>query len=113
MTPSQDLPLMPLPQKMPEKQLDASDPYEFTAARYPVDDPVEADREMGRCFIEEYALMGFTRGHILRLFREPIYTGTHDVYRRRGKDFVVELIEGVFGTSPQAPTTPTTHAEGK
>ena len=46
MTPAQDLPLMPLPKKMPEKQLEASDPYEFTAARYPVDDPVEADRDM-------------------------------------------------------------------
>jgi hypothetical protein len=107
MTPAQDLPLMPLP----EKQVEASDPYEFTAARYPVDDPLEADRDMARCFIEEYALMGFTPGHVLRLFREPIYTGTHDVYRRRGKDFVVELIEGVFGSAP--PSTPTTHAEGE
>ena len=110
---------MTLPQRsphstLPEKELEGSDPYEVTAARYPVDDPLEADRDMARCFIEEYALMGFTPGHVLRLFREPIYTGTHDVYRRRGEAFVVELIEGVFGSPLQAPpSTPTTNSEGE
>jgi hypothetical protein len=58
---------------------------------------VDADREMGRCLIEEYALTGFAASEIRALFATPAYTMPHAIYRRRGAQFVSDLVTDVFG----------------
>jgi hypothetical protein len=84
----------------PRKQPEADDPYAFVAAGYAIGDQDEADAVMGRCLIEEYALMGFAPERVLRLFQIPTYTATHDIYQRRGERFVLDLIAQVYRWAP-------------
>ncbi len=82
------------------KHLESGDPYELVGvprARH-VDE--ETDRETARCLIEEYALNGFAASEILELFISPAFGMPNKIYRRRGVDFVQELITGVFGVRP-------------
>lgn len=51
--------------------------------------------EMARCFVEEYARMGWNGEEILRLFRSPAYRGPHRIMRVMGEDFVRGLTEAV------------------
>jgi hypothetical protein len=53
---------------------------------------------MARCFIEEFALMGWSTDRILRLFRNPFYAGANIVYRQRGEGYVKALIAQTLGT---------------
>ncbi|MEO8323032.1 MAG: hypothetical protein ABI571_02720 [Actinomycetota bacterium] len=80
-----------------DKALEADDPFEFVGATYPVEDGEAADREMTRCFVEEYALMGWSAERIRGLFRSPFYAGTHAVLVRRGDGFVDSVITEIFG----------------
>jgi hypothetical protein len=80
-----------------DKFLEADDPFEFVGATYPVDDGEAADKAMTRCFVEEYALMGWSAARIRRLFESPLYAGTHAVLERRGNAFVDSVIAEVFG----------------
>ena len=52
---------------------------------------------MARTFVEEFALMGWPRGRIARMFSRPTFVGPYAVYRARGSEFVESLIEEVFG----------------
>ena len=76
---------------MADKPYDADDPLEPTAVTLP------ADREevayMGRCFVEEFARLGYRRNALLALFRTPFYQGPHLVCRQLGEEFVQGLIE--------------------
>jgi hypothetical protein len=81
------------------KSLEPDDPYEFTAMSYPVLDEEEADREMARCFIEEFALMGWSADRVRRLFRSEFFVGTHGILERRGQPFVDEIVAETFGES--------------
>lgn len=80
-----------------DKSLEPDDPFEFTAVPYPVTDEVEADREMARCFIEEFALMGWSADRVRRLFGSEFFVGTHGIIERRGQLFVDELVAETFG----------------
>ena len=84
---------------MAEKDIEADDPYEFVAVRYPVEPGVDKDAVTARCFVEEYALMGMQRERIMRLFQSPAFSGTNDIYARRGRPFVQEIIDGVYGVA--------------
>ncbi len=53
----------------------------------------EALTEMARCFVEEYARMGWSGERIMRLFRNPFYRGPHQILRMKGEEFVRDLIE--------------------
>lgn len=79
------------------------DPMTFTAVAYPVEDREEADREMARCFIEEYALMGWSPERIRGLFRSGAFAGTHAILERRGEPFVEALLAQTFGDPSPAP----------
>lgn len=79
------------------KHLEQDDPFELIGAGYPVGDAEEADREAARCIIEEYALTGFSATEILELFESPMYGHCHAIYRRRGAQFVADLVGRVFG----------------
>ena len=81
------------------KSLEPDDPYEFTAMSYPVRDEEEADREMARCFVEEFALMGWSADRVRRLFRSEFFVATHGILERRGQPFVDEIVAETFGES--------------
>ncbi len=87
------------------KAYEPEDPFAMMAAGYPVSDPEVADREMARCFIEEYALLGWSAARIRRLFRSGFFAGTHGVFLRRGPAFVDGLVDEVFGTRAGAPSS--------
>ena len=65
-----------------------------------------------RCFIEEYAAMGYDGEQILELFRQPQYVGVHPVYRAKGEEAVRALIAeilaecGVFRVSESTTVEP-------
>jgi hypothetical protein len=66
---------------------------ELTAVAIPTDE--DGLLLMARCFIEEFVRMGFDDAQILRLFKNPVYSGTHMVFEQRGEAFVRELIASV------------------
>ena len=85
---------------MAEKDIEAEDPYEFVAVRFPMAPGVDGDEAMARTFIEEFALMGMPRHRMASLFRSPFFAGTHAILEARGEDFVQSIIDQVYGTAP-------------
>ena len=83
------------------KQAEASDPYVATAMSFqtPGYDGLGA---MGRAFVEEFALMGWSRDRIARMFAVPRFAAAHAVYRQRGPAYVQQLIAEVLGPPPAA-----------
>ncbi len=81
------------------KAFEDDDPFEMVAARFPVEPGVDADREMARCVVEEYALIGWSARRIRRLFDTPAYPALHAILARHGGASVDELIAAVFGTA--------------
>ena len=79
------------------KDFAADDPMELIGQMFPVESEEESDREMARCFAEEYALMGFSAVDVGRLFESPVYAAPHAILERRGPDFVREVVRGVYG----------------
>ena len=79
------------------KDLAKDDPFELVGVGYPIAIAEETDRQTARCVIEEYALTGFSAADILELFESPMYGLCHSIYRRRGSEFVKELVGEVFG----------------
>ncbi len=88
--------------KRPElrKETESDDPYGFVALQYEPEAGVNPDEVMARCFVEEFALVGFSPERILRLFQLATYAGAHAVLQRQGEPFVRTIIEDVFGTAP-------------
>ena len=79
------------------KELESGDPFELVAVGRPPGMNIDADRETARCLIEEYALAGFAASEIRALFASPAYTMPHAIYRRRGAQFLSDLVTDVFG----------------
>lgn len=82
-----------------EKELDDDDPYELVSVQFAFPEGTDGDRELARCIVEEYALMGWRPEQVRELFAEPRYTGAHQVVRRRGMEIVDEAIAMVYGAS--------------
>jgi len=82
-----------------DKIAEPTDPYEATAVglHTPGHDGMAA---MARTFIEEFAMAGWSRERISRMFRIPRYVAPHAVYLQRGPEFVEELITSVLGPAP-------------
>ncbi len=79
-----------------QKMVEPTDPYEAVFAR--LDTPgYDGLAEMARVFVEEFALMGWDRNRVARMFRIPRYVAAHAVYRTRGPEFVEALLDEVFG----------------
>jgi len=78
------------------KIAEPTDPYEavFVTLDTPDHDGLT---EMARVFVEEFALMGWSRDRIGRMFRIPRYVAAHAVYRARGPQFVDRLLDEVLG----------------
>jgi hypothetical protein len=78
------------------KAAEGSDPYIATAVA--IDTPGhDGMAAMGRTFVEEFAMMGWSRDHIARMFARPQFVAAHAVYRARGAAFVEGLISEVLG----------------
>lgn len=85
---------------MADKEFEAGDPFQAVAVALstPGYDGAEA---MARCFVEEYALMGWPPERIFKLFTLPAFAATYSVYSERGPDYVQRLIAEVFGGGPR------------
>ena len=51
--------------------------------------------EMAVAFIIEFKRMRWTNEAILAMFRNPFYAGPYYVYKERGEEYVLELLEAV------------------
>lgn len=79
-----------------DKAAEPGDPYMPTAVA--VDTPGHDGMAlMARVFVEEYALMGWNRKMIRRMFENPRFVGPNEVLRERGEAFIDELIASVLG----------------
>ncbi|HLU32136.1 MAG TPA: hypothetical protein VK088_10270 [Acidimicrobiia bacterium] len=78
------------------KSFEADDPLELIGHAFPVESEEAADREMARCFTEEYALMGFSAFEVGRLFESPAYVAPHAILLRRGPEFIRDVIREVY-----------------
>jgi hypothetical protein len=81
---------------MAEKHFEPEDPFAPVAVELstPGYDGMEA---MARCFVEEYALMGWPPERIFRLFTIPEFAGTYSVWEQRGAAYVKDMIAAVMG----------------
>jgi hypothetical protein len=78
---------------MPKDESDPEDPMEIVGTALPA---TEAElEEAARCFIEEFAWIGFDERRLLATFRDPHYFGVHTIYRQMGEDWVKALIHKI------------------
>ncbi len=87
---------------MAMKRLEPEDPMALVGVRLQQGPNDQALVEMARCFVEEYARMGWSGERIMRLFRNPFYRGPHQILRVKGEEFVRGLIETFEGIRSQA-----------
>lgn len=74
------------------KKAEATDPLDLVGTVVPGGD-VDF---MARCFVEEFAAMGYDGDQIFELFQQPQYVGVHPVYRAKGEEGVRHLIREVL-----------------
>jgi hypothetical protein len=80
-----------------DKSLEVDDPYELIGVSVPLAPGVDADRELARAFVEEFALSGWSPARIAQLFAEPTNGKAHEIWQRRGAALIDEVIGEVFG----------------
>ncbi len=85
------------------KVAEPSDPFMATAVSIstPGYDGLAA---MGRAFVEEFAMLGWSRERIARMFAMSRFAAAYAVDRARGPEFIDELITQVLGPPPDADT---------
>ena len=93
-TPRRLIPLIDLSGR--NKAVEPTDPFVATAMTVstPGYDGLAA---MGRALVEEFALMGWSRERVRRMFENPRYRAASLVYQARGPSFVDGVIGEVFG----------------
>lgn len=74
-----------------ERFEDPSD-FELTHRIVPADPDRDHIGEMAEAFIVEFKRMRWTDEAILALFRNPFFAGPHFVYKQRGEQYVVDLL---------------------
>jgi hypothetical protein len=97
---------------MPHDEFAAEDPMELTGMVLP-GEPGQLEA-MAECFIDEYVRMGWGEQRLMTLFINPLFLGTHRVYRLKGEDYVRSLIRRTlarWGGAFRFPS-PTFHAQG-
>jgi hypothetical protein len=83
------------------KSFEEDDPMELVGVELVTPEDYDAFGEMARAFIAEYAMMGFSRDQILRIFQNPLYQGPHAIYASRGENYVCDLIDEILGARKQ------------
>ncbi len=82
------------------KGAEPTDPFLATAVGIPTPGH-DGMGLMARVLVEEFALMGWSRQRLERMFRTPRYVAAHAVYLQRGPEFVSALIDDVLGPARQ------------
>ena len=77
------------------KPVEYDDPMELIGVELPAGS--EAMREMAYVFAEEFARLGFDETRLLRVFRNPFYTGPHRALRVLGEQAVEEIVAECVG----------------
>jgi hypothetical protein len=78
-----------------EREFDVDDPLALVPAVLgkPLDE--DSHRQMAETFVEEYMLLGFPDEKIAELFHNPFFRATHEILRRKGESYVMELIKEI------------------
>ena len=69
--------------------------FEFTHHVVPGEPGRDHIAEMAEAFMIEFKRLRWTDEAILAMFRNPFYAGPHYVYRERGEEYVVQMIESL------------------
>jgi len=77
------------------KPIEYDDPMELVGVELPAGE--EAMREMAYVLGEEFARLGFDETRLLRVFRNPFYTGPHRALRVLGEQAVEEIVAECVG----------------
>ena len=83
---------------MLKKDFEEDDPFVLVGKGFPSPEGYDALGTMARCFVEEYAMLGYTEEFVLRMFRNPRFQGPHGAYVAKGEPFVRGLIRDVYGS---------------
>jgi hypothetical protein len=75
--------------------MDTPPDFELTHCVVPGEPGRDHVAEMAETFVIELKRMRWTNEAILTAFRNPFYAGPHYVYRNRGEDFVVDLLNSL------------------
>ncbi len=75
---------------MPYGRPDPTDPNVLVGVRLPTDDAGLI--EMAYTFAEEFAALGHDQDRILRMFRNPRFSGPHAAYRALGEGVVLGIV---------------------
>jgi hypothetical protein len=75
-----------------EKKPEQDDPYELVGNTVPGGDTTL----MAECLVEEFALLGWEKPDITRMFYNPFYQAAHLYYQTHGKTAVQHLVDRVL-----------------
>lgn len=75
---------------MPKDEFDRADPMELTGMVLP-GEPGQLE-VMAECLVEEYVRLGWDEARLMTLFVNPTFLATHRVYRKKGEEYVRQLI---------------------
>lgn len=78
------------------KPYEADDPSELVGVSLPIVPDADAWEEMATAFIEEFALMGWGRERVVRLFANERFAGPHGAMRALGAERIRALVEAAF-----------------
>ena len=76
---------------MPFRDPDLTDPNMLVGVMLPAD--ADAMRDLAYVFAEEFARLGYTRGQLLWLFKNPFYGGAHGAYQALGEHETLWIID--------------------
>ena len=74
---------------------ESRDDFELTLHVLPGEAGRDHIEEMAEAFIIEFKRMRWTDEAILAMFRNPFYGGPYYVYKERGEQFVIDLLDSV------------------
>lgn len=81
------------------KEFEDDDPYALVGQGFRCPANYDSIGEMARTFVEEFALIGYSRDLVFQLFKSPRYQGPHGVLVARGESYVRDLLSEVYGES--------------
>jgi hypothetical protein len=87
---------------MADKEFEPEDPFQPVAVAL-VTPGYDGMQAMARCFVEEFAIMGWPPKRIFRLFTIPEFAGSYSVMQERGEAYVKSIIASVFGMAFEPP----------
>ncbi len=87
---------------MSQDEFTEQDPMELIAMVLPGNEGTLD--EMAKCLIEEYVRLGWDEVRLMTLFHNPMFLGTHRIFRLKGEEYVKALIHETQQRWRLAPT---------